>query len=548
MTSLMKGGNIFDILFIITILILFIVGGYFLYTKKKEINNYINYLLRNEKKDKLKKELKELNEECIDTSDCVESLRCIKGKCKKKSSLYGECNKDEDCIDDLTCFSNIGYCKMKEEKTIAEIKKLREDKQEVVKQQQQQEEEEQEEEEQEEEEEQQEQQQKEVKQQQVFKVDKSGVCSGTKWAIQHMTNSPKLVQNAADKGMNGIEVDVDPTTPNLKVHHGACDSLNNCIPSDCACDSQGICSNEYEADKVDSNLKAIFNKVIEVQNKIKLVYLDNKELNSNISQLKSGAKRIVDEINLAYSNGYIGQVLIGIPSWDSFLFLEECKRLIDTNKNDIKYNIFYTMDMDRGDSLQSVYDTVNKLRTLFKNDNYVNIVYSNGITICSSADYSEEMAWAKTLCTQNKISGISEWPLNKETSMNNYIEKGATGILTNIPVNLKNVMIRKNPSYKNSKLFSTNELTNDEKINGIVLKKEGEGFLCDGDDSICKSGHCDCDFPYSSGLTCKCTKPSYLKKEGEGFLCDGDDSICKSGHCDCDFPYSSGLTCKCTKP
>lgn len=67
-----------------------------------------------------------------------------------------------------------------------------------------------------------------------------------------------------------------------------------------------------------------------------------------------------------------------------------------------------------------------------------------------------------------------------------------------------------------------------------------------GDDDLCQTGHCDCSYPFSSGSTCYCTSSSEDQKLSSGTPCPSDDdNLCQSGHCDCSFPHSSGSTCHC---
>ncbi len=237
--------------------------------------------------------------------------------------------------------------------------------------------------------------------------------------IAHMCNSPKSVHYAVGCGSNGVEIDITIGEDNelLAYHPGL---------SDCSVLPYGVCGHQSSA----HSLKAVCVEVVCFPKQIQLVYFDVK------SEALSQVYCFGNHIKQLFGSGYNGQVIVAVSffSKESSRFLQEIQKWLYIHCSDICKSVFYTFD--DGVGVHQTLDIYDVLSSLVGNQ----IVMSFGNSALSMVKFEEESIVAQRLCLSGLIAGVFTFTLDRKDSMENAINIGVSGIITNRPFTLTRVL------------------------------------------------------------------------------------------------------------
>ncbi|CAF4720542.1 unnamed protein product [Rotaria sp. Silwood1] len=310
-----------------------------------------------------------------------------------------------------------------------------------------------------------------------------------------MANSGPSLDWAISQGANAIESDLhfdNNGNPTHFDHGGICD----CI---CAVDDNHICNTvQTECE----GLGASENAITHVQHiarlrSVALVFIDSKvDANMGATLTKAGSAIIPFLDKYLFANGYQGQVIISSAKIDTYNYLRAAATTSKSSPNMARY--FFTFDQEADN-----YAGVMTILSRFTN----NRVYGTG---SSSWSHRERIIKAGVAGERNGEHGMTYiWTLDKKSSMQEYINLGVQGIMTNRVASLKNLTI--SMDLKIAQPSDTIPIS----ITPISSKHE-----------------CDCDYqhdgcvismPPPKNTACKCTK-RLLGCDGSVVPCSNPDS------------------------
>lgn len=252
----------------------------------------------------------------------------------------------------------------------------------------------------------------------------SAEAQGYFYAIAHMTNNRKAVDWAVSQGANALEADLrfDADGSPKEFRHG--------MPCDCTCMSTlnvilgfgGVCSALGWIDPCDARTNAAdLLRHIAAKPSIALLVIDSKVTwQSNTD----GGRKVVELLESElFGRGFRGNVIIGVPSLDESEWLRHAA--LAAWVSSYRGRIYFTIDGE-GRDVTGVLEELVSLPT-------TRIAYGTGISSCASGDYVN----ATLIGAANKGAGVISlnyiWTLDKKESMNQYIDAGAQGIITNYP-------------------------------------------------------------------------------------------------------------------
>jgi glycerophosphoryl diester phosphodiesterase len=248
--------------------------------------------------------------------------------------------------------------------------------------------------------------------------------------IAHMCNSSEAVQYAVECGSNGVEIDIAISDDGvLLAHHPGL--------SDCSVLPYGICN--YQSS--DRSLEAVCAKVGYYSERIQLVYFDIKQ------EALSQARRLGSHIRTLFELGYAGQIIVAVSFFgvESSSFLRKLNKWLSLHCPSRCESIFYTFD--DGVGRHQTLDIYEILRSLVGNQ----IVMSFGNSALSMVNFQEELTVARRLHISGLIAGVFTFTLDRRASMKNAMNTGVTGILTNRPRVLAQ-MLRGQPKVKETRV------------------------------------------------------------------------------------------------
>lgn len=242
--------------------------------------------------------------------------------------------------------------------------------------------------------------------------------------IAHMVNTPTSVRWALEQGANGIELDLkfSGTHPS-RFHHGIfCDC--SCLPrlslskeNICRALDEG-CSGSFSATAMTTFLGS---KEI-VSSHLALIYIDAK-IDDSVGDYKEAGANVVRLLNKnVMAQGYRGHIIVGIPNFKFFGFLEGA--LQEANKSAYANRYFYAIDHIKAKS-EEVWDYMSQLNTR-------NIVYSMGIASCFFIDNSfyNEISYG---LDSKAFRAVGVWTVDRPISMDTYLKLGVDYFITNRP-------------------------------------------------------------------------------------------------------------------
>lgn len=345
-------------------------------------------------------------------------------------------------------------------------------------------------------------------------------------AIVHMANNAKAVDWAATHGANGVEMDLNfypDGRVNVFQHGGICDCSFKCPIVD-MCNATSICrilwnatGSNCNAHETPENMMA---EIARHADSLAIVYIDSKlsDLGSASTSLESAGHNVIKLLDTAFAAGFKGQVIISAPKMTDTLYLSSAIKAAD--QSPYKNNYFFTIDGEES----HFSDTMKTLTDLtFRR------IYSTGISADVAMRFYTVTQLAKMNLDNASIGGIVIWTIDKNTSINDYLNLGANLIITN---ELPNLLAAIQASHKT--LAKPGELLFTATSNHIVgygssecshnneCKNNACGRITAADNAplvCCKSNHLDSYWGYD-----------YCTQMPDGSIC-WSDAMCAAGYC-----------------
>jgi glycerophosphoryl diester phosphodiesterase len=335
------------------------------------------------------------------------------------------------------------------------------------------------------------------------------------YVIAHMANTHGSLDWAVKNGANAIETDLQfdrDGNPGNFVHDIPCDC--HCVVHDdhiCLNALSGACFGRRASNDAKSHLQhaATFEELA-------LIIIDSKVKAKWGKKMSIAGERVVDFLDEhLFQNGYKGNVIIGSGKIETYEYIRAATEA--ANHSPYKTRYYFTFDQE-GDDYSNVIAMLSRLTG--------SRVYGTGISSCAPGKYYDaiEKAAQGRVHYEHGLSYI--WTIDKESSMEEYIERGVQGIMTN------RVQIARSLAEKHGLYMA-------QYFDAIPVSTT----------SIDAPNKCDCNYyaggctiswPAPSGQACKC------KYKG-AWTCSGALVACDSGEEKCDKPDASSEACKLGK-
>jgi hypothetical protein len=319
-------------------------------------------------------------------------------------------------------------------------------------------------------------------------------------------NAPNFVDWAITNGANALEMDLqfDANGVPTEFWHGAgfCDNL--------ACGglnlNKPVCWTRASTHDVLDKAR---------QPQTALIIIDSKIDSLSPTALVQAGQQVVNllikEVFTPVVRPYLGNVLIGCGKTSGAAYIQSAISAVPANLRD---RIVFTFD-EMDDNSPLVLQTLANLGTTMR-------VFGTGISACSPATYYGGILKGRGLEDIGSSGFTYIWTLDKSSSMKQYLDLGARGIITNSPDVLRDL-------YQSL---------------GKRLARPSERF-CPATSSV--FGNCDCNWQVI-GFGCKIVQkaPPGFACHCERFVtsCEGKIVSCDQSKPLCQNPDTSEAACK----
>ena len=334
------------------------------------------------------------------------------------------------------------------------------------------------------------------------------------YIIAHMANNIKSVNWAVSQGANGIESDFqfnDDGQPTMVEHGFPCDCTCTGVTTSNIC-RQGLkrkCAGPQASNNAATHLQHV------AQLKDVALYIIDPKLKARWhGKLINAGKAIIPFIDKnLFDYGYKGKVIIGSSKVNTYSYIEAATIAANSSTNRDRY--YFTFD-GAGNDYQGVISTLSRLTN--------HRVYGTGISSCGGKTFYDAI--------ENGVNGKAKgengmtyiWTLDAESSMENYINRGVQGIITNRVGVAKQIV----------------------ESMGLTMAKPSTPIPI-SNAPISSIDKCDCDYhpggciiswPAPSGKACKC-RYKFLQ-----WTCAGSLVSCDKSHPKCSKPDESKEACQ----
>lgn len=210
------------------------------------------------------------------------------------------------------------------------------------------------------------------------------------------------------------------------------------------------------------------------------------------STQRKAAENVIEMLEMeVFLKGWRGEVIIGAPSFKSFVYIEHLARLLTTKTRfEMNTRVHFTIDQEPAIHTKKWLDfSFNK-----------NLVYNIGLSTCSP--YFEAYEELSKLAAINKAKGLFgmtyTWTVDKHSTLE-YYTRYFNGIITNYPGSLTKVL-----KQKGIKLATSDDRIPEAKRG--LLETIASNYTCECSYS---KGGCKITKAAPKGLACHC-KYSFL--------------------------------------
>jgi len=167
-------------------------------------------------------------------------------------------------------------------------------------------------------------------------------------------------------------------------------------------------------------------EAIAAQPRVALFIVDSKPPKTDSAKVLRTAGRTVIELleQHLFRKGYAGKVIVGTSSLKNVAYLEGAAEAARTSE--FAKRIYFSIDEEK-----NVERVVNRL-SKFTNQS----AYGMGISAIAPNSYRKEIRAAAKLKEQKKVAMVYIWTIDRTSSMLDYIQDGADGVMTNEPSRL----------------------------------------------------------------------------------------------------------------
>jgi len=263
--------------------------------------------------------------------------------------------------------------------------------------------------------------------------------------IAHQINSSKLFDWAGSQGANAIEADFrfKGVTP-INVKHGfPCDCTASPLADMCQA-TRNVIGGITAAARVCNLEDSIDNFLNQLATKsFALLIVDTKAgtIDGGKSNLEQAGVNMISKLNQQlFAKGYTGKVIVGVSDFKYFPYLQGAARA--AQQSAYASRVYFSIDQEKD---------VNKVVSLLQSLQTANITYGVGISAFVPNTFYTEIQTSANYINNNTLVTNYIWTIDKEASMQNYLNVGVRGVMTNNPSKLNNLyqqFFRNNPGAR----------------------------------------------------------------------------------------------------
>ena len=236
-----------------------------------------------------------------------------------------------------------------------------------------------------------------------------------------MANIVAAVDNYYSQGVNGIEADLRFSSKGNPTEwkHGA--------PCDCTCKPRffitkyNICKMKKPVCRSGTKAKKLLEYIAKFP--FRLFLVDSKVDDLSGAALDTAGKKVINYVDkYLFAKGFKGQVSISCAKLKSSRYITAAVKAVEQSK--WKSRIFFTIDQEK-DNYSGVY---NFLKNLTKNR-----IFGTGTSACATGTYYKGIKEAAKAQKKQENGLTYIWTIDKDSSIEKYLKKGANGIMSNVP-------------------------------------------------------------------------------------------------------------------
>ena len=252
-------------------------------------------------------------------------------------------------------------------------------------------------------------------------------------AFAHMVNNKEAVQMAMSEGVNGVEIDLQFTengNPKEFRHGGICDCSCKCLLGGNWCPDDDVCNALWKKSGSHCNAKeeatALISFLATFSKQLAVIYIDSK-VDNGATNLTEAGKQVIKLLDkYAFAKGFKGQVIIGTPFVKQIAYAKAAVQAAKASPNKSKY--YFAIDGEGHDFEKAMNNKTGLLSLDTKNR-----AYSVGITVCSPETFSKEILLSAANQKKGVLCSTGIWTLDKQSSMETYLDYGANALMSNKP-------------------------------------------------------------------------------------------------------------------
>ena len=301
------------------------------------------------------------------------------------------------------------------------------------------------------------------------------------YVIAHMANTQTAVDWALSQGANGIASDLQfdfDGNPTIVEHGDVCDCACAVLPDHiCKAVLNYKCAGRDASANAAAHMQYVANR-----SAISLYYIDSKVKAEWGSRLdKAGAAIIPFLDKNLFGYGYQGKVLISAPKINVYNYIQTAVNASQSSVNKDRY--FFTFDEEEDD-----YKDVIAMLSRLTNKR----VYATGSSGCSPITYDSALKTGVAGKNRGENGLTIAWTIDREHNMDELINFGVQGIITN-----RVGVLRQRVNSMNLNLASSSSPIPTSSVN------VSSPYKCS-----CEyhNGGCLVSFPSPGGKACKCQK------------------------------------------